>query len=225
MLAYRALDTSIHALKLGPLGTNCYIVATPAACFILDPVDDAEGIAAYCRGNGLTPAFAMLTHAHFDHVAAAAGLVEAGMAETVWYHGADEAELGRCRTYSMLIAKRPSTLPLPERMRHFDAGFEARLAEAGFAIRHLPSHTRGSCIVHSLDRRLLFTGDIILNNRVPGVRTAVGENRAGMRAATTAIAAEFDPRTLILPGHGKLTLLETEMAYNASIRHLMHGAQ
>ncbi|MDO8605354.1 MAG: MBL fold metallo-hydrolase [Phaeospirillum sp.] len=225
MLVYRSLGTSIHALKLGPLGTNCYMVATPAVSFILDPVDDAEGIAAYCRRNGLAPSFAMLTHAHFDHVAAAAGLIEAGLAETLWYHGADEAELGRCRTYSMLIAKRPITLPPPERTRHFDAGFEARLAEAGFAIRHLPSHTRGSCIVHSLDRRLVFTGDIILNNRVPGVRTAVGENRDGMRAAAAAIAAEFAPRSIIFPGHGKLSLLETEMAYNASIRRLLHGAQ
>lgn len=220
MLVFRSGELSVHALKLGPIGTNCYFIATPSASFILDPVDDADGLIAYARQHELTPSFAMLTHAHFDHAGAAAGLLEQGFIDALWLHEADRAELARCRTYSMLIAKRPFTAPPSEKLRHFDPGFDALLAEAGLAIRHLPSHTPGSCVLHSLDRRRIFTGDILLNNLVPGVRTAVGEHRQGMQRAIASIAADFPPRTLVFPGHGKLSLLETELMYNAIVRRL-----
>lgn len=221
MLVFRADDLSIHALKLGPIGTNCYFVASPSLSFIVDPVDDADGLIAYARQHGLTPRFALLTHAHFDHAGAAAGLLEQGAIDDLWLHEADRAELARCRTYSMLIAKRPFISPPADKIRHFDPDFDARLAKAGWAVRHLPSHTPGSCVLYSLDRRLLFTGDILLNNLVPGVRTAVGEHRRGMRGAITAIAADFPPRTLVFPGHGKLSLLETELMYNAIVQRLL----
>ena len=65
-----------------------------------------------------------------------------------------------------------------------------------------------------------FTGDIIINNLLSKLRTARGEEQDGMRAAFDFIESFFSPRTLILPGHGKLTLLEVELAYNPTINRL-----
>ena len=221
MRVYRSGDTAVHRLVLGPLKTNCYIVETGAGAFVLDPVADADTIAAYCDANQIVLSFGMLTHAHFDHVGAAAGLIAGKRISALWFHPADAGELARVNTYALLIAKKRLELPPKEACRHFDAAFEQMLAGMGFAFEHLPGHTPGSCIVHSLDRKMVFTGDIILNNRVPGVRTAIGENRDQMRAAVARIAEAFQPRTLVLPGHGDLTVLETELAYNRTVKSLL----
>ena len=53
------------------------------------------------------------------------------------------------------------------------------------------------------------------------MRTAVGEDRDLMRAAMRYIQKEFTPRTLIFPGHGDITLSETEFAYNKVVRDLL----
>lgn len=224
MQAYKSGEMSVHRLPLGPLKTNCYVVGIGENAFIIDPVDDADGIGGYCDALGLRLRFGMLTHAHFDHVGAAAGLIAAGRFETLWLHPADAQEMNRGKTYSLLIAKRSLELPDAGNVSHYDAEFTSSLAQWGFEIRHLPGHTPGSCIIYSVDRKLLFTGDIILNNSVRGVRTAVGEDRTKMQAAVTAIAQEFAPRTLVFPGHGALTLLETEMTYNATIGGLLEKA-
>ncbi len=224
MLQMRSPDFAVHRLVLGPLNTNCYIVDTAKGGIIIDPVADAEYIIRYCHEIDVAPKFAMLTHAHFDHIGAAAGLIESGFVDELWHHESDEIEFKRAKTYAMLIAKRTLDLPPTSARKPYDAGFIDMLNGFGLAIHHLPGHTPGCCIIHDLDRKYLFTGDIILNNRVPGVRTAVGEDRDLMRAAIQYIQKEFTPRTLIFPGHGDITLLETEFAYNKVIRDLLDKA-
>jgi|GEM_PF-1506704 len=225
MLVFDDGPRRVHALKLGSLGTNCYIVETPARAFVIDPVADPATIAAYLEAHRVKPAFAVATHAHFDHIGAAAGLIGRGIVETICIHGADDRELERCRTYSVLIGKRPMELPARERIVWLGPTVSGQLAEAGFGLQHLPSHTPGSCILFSEDRKLLFSGDIILNNLVRDVRPAVGESRDGMLAAFDFIEASFSPSALVFPGHGKLTLLETELRFNPSIWRLRNGTQ
>ena len=224
MLELKSPDLTVHRLVLGPLKTNCYIVDTPQGGIIIDPVADADYITGYCAGVGVTPKFAMLTHAHFDHIGAAADLIYSGFIDVLWHHEGDEIEFKRAKTYAMLIAKRALDVPAASVRKPYDAEFIEMLSGFGLAIHHLPGHTPGCCIIYDLNRKYLFTGDIILNNRVPGVCTAVGEDRALMRAAMRFIQKEFTPRTLIFPGHGNITLSETEFAYNKVIRDLLDEA-
>ena len=60
----------ITVFQLGPLQTNCYIVAdeNTKACAVVDPGDTGSKIARWLREQGLTPRFILLTHGHFDHV-------------------------------------------------------------------------------------------------------------------------------------------------------------
>ncbi len=62
----------IHKIVVGPLQTNCYILADEKTkeCVVIDPGDDVEKISAVINRQKLKPKFILLTHSHFDHVGA-----------------------------------------------------------------------------------------------------------------------------------------------------------
>ena len=61
----------LHVLCLGPLFTNCCIIGNDdGQAYIVDPANDAERIIDVIDTAGLTPRAVLLTHAHFDHIAA-----------------------------------------------------------------------------------------------------------------------------------------------------------
>jgi len=220
MLVLSDAVRQVHTLKLGALGTNCYIIVVPGSSFVIDPVGEASIIIDYLLQNRIRPDFCVVTHAHFDHIGAAAELIEAGLARTLFIHPGDRVELTRCRTYAHIIAKKKITLPSKDKISWFDGNTEEFLGKLGFGFHHFPSHTPGSCILYTLDRKLLFSGDIIIHNFIPHLRTALGESKEGLRKAFDFIASFFPNRTIIFPGHGKLSLVETEMNCNPKIRSI-----
>jgi len=68
MLFFEGGTIKVHALALCPLRTNCFIVESPQASFLVDPVGEADVIGAYLSDNNITIEFCMATHGHFDHV-------------------------------------------------------------------------------------------------------------------------------------------------------------
>src|SRR5918992_741378 len=63
---------------VGPLACNCYVVGDTETkeAIVIDPGDDADVIAASLVEHGLNVTAIVATHAHFDHVLAAARLRE-----------------------------------------------------------------------------------------------------------------------------------------------------
>lgn len=62
----------IHKVIVGPLETNCYIIADEKTkeAVIIDPGDEPEKIFAVINRQKLKPKFILLTHSHFDHIGA-----------------------------------------------------------------------------------------------------------------------------------------------------------
>ncbi|MDD2657756.1 MAG: MBL fold metallo-hydrolase, partial [Candidatus Pacebacteria bacterium] len=60
----------LETLCLGPLETNCYVLAAAgaSAAIIIDPGADARAIKQVLKKHGLTPAFIINTHGHYDHI-------------------------------------------------------------------------------------------------------------------------------------------------------------
>jgi glyoxylase-like metal-dependent hydrolase (beta-lactamase superfamily II) len=66
----------IKTIPIGPLQTNCYLVACPEthAAVLIDPAWSGEKLYELVQDEGVELAAILLTHAHFDHVGGAADL-------------------------------------------------------------------------------------------------------------------------------------------------------
>lgn len=64
---------NMQMLSLGALDTNCYLLWDDnKEALVIDPADEAEQILACAKARGLAVRAVLLTHAHFDHMRAAA---------------------------------------------------------------------------------------------------------------------------------------------------------
>ena len=63
-------------IQVGLYEVNCSILSEDGKAWIVDPGHEADRIAALLEKNGLKPEAILLTHAHFDHIGAVAGLLE-----------------------------------------------------------------------------------------------------------------------------------------------------
>ena len=66
----------IEKIVVGQLEVNCYIVSEESSsdAIVIDPGDEGERIVDFLEGKGLSPAYIVYTHAHYDHVCAVAEL-------------------------------------------------------------------------------------------------------------------------------------------------------
>jgi glyoxylase-like metal-dependent hydrolase (beta-lactamase superfamily II) len=140
--------------------------------------------------------FVVITHAHGDHAGGVAVFAAAG-ARVVCHENAAAPIAG-------LIAQARAADP-----KSADAGVLAvseRLAFLGgprrAAIYHLgPGHTNGDLIVLLPEEKILFSGDLVLNGRLPYLQSADADPRGWEQILNRLAALDV---AKIVPGHGDL---------------------
>lgn len=97
----------ISVLRLGELGTNCYIFRQEDSpkCGVVDPGDHGEQLAKWLKDKGLEPEAVLLTHRHFDHIMGIPGLRAAWPELPIYCHPAD---LGTGDTVTMFGQSYPT---------------------------------------------------------------------------------------------------------------------
>lgn len=225
MIIYQAGALCIHRLLLNELKTNCYIVQRGGEAILMDPTDQPEQIQAYLREHQLSLRFMLSTHGHFDHISAAAGMIDSGLVDTLYLHELDLDEAKRAQSYSLMLLKRKMRLG---KTSAFSEPLLALLQEWGLAIQHVGAHTKGSCIIHDLQRDFIITGDLALHHKLKITLFDSRENKAEFLHFLQSIIPQFRPDTVILPGHGDRSTVEAELAHNKKWAHILqrqgHGS-
>jgi hydroxyacylglutathione hydrolase len=212
------LDTKsirIHGLTVSPYKTNCFIVETQEGSFIIDPAGDGKAIAEYLWLQKISVQFLIATHYHFDHVSAAHTLQKFGIGETLYLHPDERPNIKQANTYSLLLEKR--AFKKPQSITLIDENFENHLKKMGFLMKHLPGHTPGHIILYTRDEKVLFPGDLIINNLLNISLTLFTEDKKKLRHSILQILDLFLDTTVIFPGHGRPSLMEVERRYNSKI--------
>ena len=192
-------------LPLGPLETNCWLCwdENTRGCAVIDPGAEPEKLVRTLQEKDLHPKAILLTHAHFDHVGAAAPLARA-LNLPVYVHEADTA--------------------LPERLTGGPLCFTAEYAEGDtvtvdglrFEVLETPGHTMGSVCLRC--GALLFTGDTLFAGACG--RTDLGGSAAAMRASLCRLAL-LPGDYAVLPGHGPASTLDLERRTNPYLREAL----
>ncbi|MDR1637251.1 MAG: MBL fold metallo-hydrolase [Treponema sp.] len=221
----------IDRLVLGAIATNCWIVAYPpdgkdgpegasageiiaGLCAVIDPAEQAGLIIAHLNRRRLRPAHILLTHGHFDHLAALPDLAGAYPEALIAVHREDARYLGG----GALEVHRESFSAAGGSAAYVDGLWKAmpapsRLLEDGdrigpFTVLSLPGHTPGSAGFYLPEENTLFSGDTLFQGDCGRVDLPGGEQGKIEESLKRLLAMDGGIR--VLPGHGPDTSIAAE---------------
>jgi hydroxyacylglutathione hydrolase len=196
-------------LEVGELQTNVYLFYSAASrhCFVIDPGAEAASILALIEQEKLLPQAVILTHGHADHVGAVAELLS-HFHIPLWLHANDEKEM-RSQVNREFAAMFGIALP-PPASRLLTDGETLGAGDLELEVIHSPGHTTGSVLLYG--EGLLFTGDTLFKNDV-GRTDLPGGDELELKRSLGKIR-KFPASTVILPGHGEISILEQELKSN-----------
>lgn len=180
----------VKTVVVGPLETNCYIIADQAGgeAMVIDPGEDAGKIITALDDDRLKVAFIITTHAHFDHIQGAKELKEAKGGQ-IYTHPAE------C---------------LPFADMELAEGMEFDLAGLSLKVIETPGHSAGSCSI--LVDGVIFSGDLLFAGGVG--RTDFPGGSVDELLDSLDKLRTMPDETVVYPGHGPATTLKREKETN-----------
>ncbi len=211
MLIYEDGNLKIHRLLLNEIKTNCFILQRGNKALLVDPTNDADAIVNYLESNKLELELMITTHGHYDHVAAAAGIIEKGLAEVLYVHEKDFSEIKNGPLYSRMVFKRKMVVP---KVAAFNSQVFDILNNWDLCVEHAGGHTKGSCFIYDKKRSFVITGDLVLHHKLTITLFNSRENIAELSDFIDKAKNMFAPETIIFPGHGDRTTMLDESEHN-----------
>lgn len=196
----------VKKFVVGPLGTNCYVVADPVtrhAC-VIDPGAEAKRIKKFIEDNGLDLRFILNTHGHGDHIAA-----NAYFKVPIFIHKLDadclaDPDKNLSRMFMAGIVS-------PEADKLLEDNDIIKLGGLDIKILHTPGHTQGS--VSALVAGAVFTGDALFAGSIGRTDLENGDHGQLIRSISEKLLSLND-NTLVYPGHGESSTIGREKASN-----------
>lgn len=212
------MSLKVHVLPAGPIETNAYLVtdASRGEALLVDAPDAVWPLVKeVLEREGCRLAELWITHGHWDHMQGAAELVRETGAK-VSAHIDDKILL---ETPGVMEVFLPGTIRLsPVSVdRWVKQGEVIEALGRKWEVRHVPGHCPGTVLFWCADEGVAFSGDAIFQGGVgrtdfPGGSFAVLEKSIREQIYT------LPAKTVLFPGHGEATDVETERATNPFVR-------
>jgi glyoxylase-like metal-dependent hydrolase (beta-lactamase superfamily II) len=204
------MPLQILQLPLGPVQTNCYIVADAETkdAVVIDPGWSAPQILAALDERAWQLRAVLLTHAHFDHIGGVADLLEARSAPLA-LHPLDLPLLrvnGGATAFGLHIRPCPAPDVLLQAGQRLDYG------SLHFEVLFVPGHTPGHVAFHHADG-VVFSGDVLFKDGIGRTDFPGSSYEALMRSIRDVLFALPDATT-VCSGHGPTTTIGEEKKYN-----------
>ncbi|KAA1040107.1 MBL fold metallo-hydrolase [Macrococcus equipercicus] len=201
----------LHAMSLGMLETNCYIVENDEEVLVIDPGAEAEKIINQLVAVNKPVAGILLTHTHFDHIGAVDDLcrkfdvpVYVSDKEKYWLSNSafnGSQKFSRYGIPEIVIRQEPKIIAKGQRhVKSFD-----------FQVMETPGHSPGS-LTYVFDD-FAVVGDTLFNEGIGRTDLKDG-NLQSLMHSITEVLFSLDEATVIYPGHGPKTTIGHEMDHN-----------
>ena len=209
----------VRMFTVGPVQENCFILREKDSdtALIVDPGEEADRLLKAVDELGIEKVEAILvTHTHFDHVGAVAPVAQATGAP-VYCPELEREVLANIMDY----VPWPGFGPFESyEADHTVAGGETlELAGMKLDVLFTPGHSPGHVTYAIRDERALFSGDVLFQGSVGRVDLPGGDWPT-LLSSIQSLVDEFEPETVVYPGHMGITTLERERATNPFLREL-----
>jgi hydroxyacylglutathione hydrolase len=213
----------IHQIVVGECVTNCYLFCpNEQECIIIDPGGDEVEIISRIKSLEVTPLGIVLTHGHFDHIAALGKVKEyflkKGLNLDIAIHEHDTVYLGDSGKevnrqmlgfFGFLRDKKyvDYMMSIPEAtvvVKEHDTLFHTDII-----ILSTPGHTRGSICLYSAQNNILFSGDTLFYRGIGRTDFPDGDQDAIIQSIKSKLF-NLPDETIVYPGHGPTTTIGGE---------------
>ena len=202
----------VKLLRVGPIGTNCYILEDDQTnlAAVIDPGDEPELIQEALEKEGVEVRYLLPTHGHYDHTTAVPALHRVYPQADIYIHQADANGAG-------------STLfPLAgevDDLKLYDEGDVIRLGDHEIQVLHTPGHSPGSVTLKVED--VLFTGDTLFAGSCGRTDLRGGSYEQIMQSLKRL--GELKGDFHVCPGHEATSTLERERRSNPFLMEAMRS--
>lgn len=202
----------IRQLALGPLQTNCYLVACSETnqAAVIDPSWDGKTIVKTAEDEGWQITHILLTHSHFDHVGGLQEVKEITGAP-IYIH-LDAVEMLNNTAFSAgLFGIRIPSPPAPDEM--LDEGQRVTIGNLQLVVLYTPGHAPGHVCFHLPTYQVLFDGDVLFYSGIGRTDLPGGDYDTLMNSIWTELMILPDA-TQVYSGHGPVTSIGAERRSN-----------
>lgn len=202
----------IIQLPLGPLQTNCYVVActTTGSAAVIDPGWDGRAILKQIEKQGWTVTHILLTHAHFDHVGGLTELKEL-TAAPIYVHAESQIMLEHAPAAASMWGFTIDPVPPPDNF--VSEGNLIEIGELRASVMFTPGHAPGHVCYYIAEHNVLFDGDVLFQGSIGRTDLPGGDYELLMRNIREKLMVLPD-ETVVLSGHGAATTIGAERHSN-----------
>lgn len=155
----------------------------------------------------------ILTHCHYDHVAAVPDIVKATGAKVAMHEGDVPLIKSEKINCSAMFHSRSPPLKVDIVLKDGDV---IDLGDAKLQVIHTPGHTAGSICLYEPVSKALFSGDTVFEGGSFG-RTDIGGNPEHMLSSLERLTG-YDV-SAIYPGHGSAVTASAKEALRSSLKN------
>lgn len=199
----------IKTIVVGPLQVNCFVISDEISkdAIVVDPGDEPEIILDYIADAGLSIAYIVCTHGHFDHVGAVPELKNETDAPVLIH--SDEIEIyGAAKDMAAFWGYELEPLPDPDVL--LNEGDVLKAGNLSFEVIHTPGHSPGGLCLYIPG--LVITGDTLFAGSV-GRTDFYGGDINKLKMSFRKLMSLPD-NTRVLCGHGAETSIGREKNEN-----------
>jgi hydroxyacylglutathione hydrolase len=211
------MSLQIISTTLGIVATNAYLIAdtTTKRAVLIDPVDEPKTLLKLAADNGYTIALVLATHAHFDHILASKGVVEATNAPFRIHAEAAPYLANLPETGLRFVGERYPEAATPT--SHIADNEIIALDGIRLQALYTPGHAPGHLGFYMQDHNLVFSGDALFAGSIGRTDLEGGSVKVLMESIKTRLLT-LPGDTRVLPGHMNDTTIGHERQHNPYIQ-------
>ncbi|MBN2534516.1 MAG: MBL fold metallo-hydrolase [Spirochaetales bacterium] len=213
----------IHQIIVGVCVTNCYLFCpNKHECIIIDPGGDEVEIISRIKTLNVTPLGIVLTHGHFDHIAALGKVKEYFLKKEInlniainrddnFYLGDSGEVINRQILDFFGFAQDKRYINYISSIPQADIFVEENdtLFNTDITIIKTPGHTKGSICLYSAKDGILFSGDTLFYRGIGRTDFPDGDQNSILQSIKSKLFS-LPENTIVYPGHGPTTTIGGE---------------